>query len=307
MLKDTLLEKKPQFSGHETFPLRQLWLKKAYSAIQQGTKNSNNDLRSTFSDERAIIHFGVGKNMVSSIRHWALACEIIKEDDGIGYRTTELGDLLFGDNGLDPYQEHPSTSWLIHWKLAGEGVRSTTWKWLFNYVIEPTLESESLHANLISFAEENKYKVANATLKRDIECCLRAYVPRFGADSPEEISDSVLGELGLIHQIGKGSFEFKRGEKQSLSDYIFAYCLINFWERYSPSTQTLSFESIAHEIGSPGRVFKLDEESVSERVQNLADITKNQLIWSDTAGMRQVIRNNNKIQKNILLEKAYGR
>jgi hypothetical protein len=306
MIKDTLLEKKPQFSGHETFPLRQLWLKKAYSAIQQGTKNSNNDLKSTFSDERAIIRFGVGKNMVSSIRHWALACEIIKEDDYIGYKTTELGDLLFGDNGLDLYQEHPSTSWLIHWKLAGEGIRSTTWKWLFNYVIEPTLESESLHSNLISFAEENKYKVASATLKRDIECCLRAYVPRFGADSPEEISDSVLGELGLIRQVGKGSFEFKRGEKQSLNDYIFAYCLINFWERYSPSTQTLSFESIAHEIGSPGRVFKLDEESISERVQNLADITKNQLIWSDTAGMRQVIRNNNKIQKNILLEKAYG-
>ena len=306
MIKDTLLEKKPQFSGHETFPLRQLWLKKAYSAVRELSVDHTKDCKSTFSDERAIIRFGVGKNMVSSIRHWALACDIIKEDNDLGYRTTELGDLLFGDRGLDPYQEHPSTSWLIHWNLAGEGVRSTTWKWLFNYVIDPTLESDQLHTNLVLYAEENKYKVANATLKRDIECCLRAYVPRFGADSPEEISDSVLGELGLIQQTGKGSFEFKRGEKQTLNDCIFAYCLINFWEKYSPSTQTLSFESITHEIGSPGRVFKLDEESVLERVQNLAETTKNQLIWSDTAGMRQVIRNNNKIQKNLLLEKAYA-
>ena len=306
MIKDTLLEKKPQFSGHETFPLRQLWLKKAYSAIQERDTDNSNDRKSTFSDERAIIRFGVGKNMVSSIRHWALACDIIKEDHDLGYKTTDLGDLLFGEKGLDPYQEHPSTSWLIHWNLAGEGTRSTTWKWLFNYVIDPTLESENLFASLVAYAEENKYKVANATLKRDIECCLRSYVPRFGADSPEEISDSVLGELGLIQQTGKGSFEFKRGEKQSLNDHIFAYCLINFWEKYSPSTQTLSFESIAHEIGSPGRVFKLDEESVLERVQNLAETTKNQLVWSDTAGMRQVIRNNNKIQKNLLLEKAYA-
>ena len=305
MIKDTLLEKKPQFSGHETFPLRQLWLKKAYSAIKERDTDNSNDRKSTFSDERAIIRFGVGKNMVSSIRHWALACDIIKEDHDLGYKTTDLGDLLFGENGLDPYQEHPSTSWLIHWSLAGEGTRSTTWKWLFNYVIDPTLESENLFASLVAYAEENKYKVANATLKRDIECCLRSYVPRFGADSPEEISDSVLGELGLIQQTGKGSFEFKRGEKQSLNDPIFAYCLINFWEKYSPSTQTLSFESIAHEIGSPGRVFKLDEESVLERVQNLAETTKNQLVWSDTAGMRQVIRNN-KIQKNLLLEKAYA-
>jgi len=306
MIKNTLLEKKPQFSGHETFPLRQLWLKKAYSAVHELSEGHTKDCKNTFSDEGAIIRFGVGKNMVSSIRHWALACDIIKEDNDLGYRTTELGNLLFGDRGLDPYQEHPSTSWLIHWNLAGEGARSTTWKWLFNYVIEPTLESDQLHSNLVLYAEENKYKVANATLKRDIECCLRAYVPRFGADSPEEISDSVLGELGLIQQTGKGSFEFKRGEKQSLNDSIFAYCLVNFWEKYSPSTQTLSFESIAHEIGSPGRVFKLDEESVLERVQNLAETTKNQLIWSDTAGMRQVIRNNNKIPKNLLLEKAYA-
>jgi hypothetical protein len=151
-----------------------------------------------------------------------------------------------------------------------------------------------------------KYKVASATLKRDIECCLRSYVPRCAADSPEEISDSVLGELGLIQQTGKGTFEFKRGEKQTLNDPIFAFCLINFWEKYSPATQTLSFEAIAHGIGSPGTVFKLDEESVAERVQNLADITKNQLTWSDTAGMRQVIRSD-QIKKMTFLEKAYVR
>jgi len=303
MIKDTLLEKKPQFSGHETFPLRQLWLRKAYSAV---AANTIKDCKSVFSDEKAIIHFGVGKNMVSSIRHWALACDIIKEDETHGYVTTELGDILFGEKGLDPYQEHPSTSWLIHWKLAGEGIRSTTWKWLFNFFIEPSLDSNNLHSSLISFTKENHYKVANATLKRDIECCLRSYVPRFGADSPEEISDSVLGELGLIQQTGKGTFEFKRGEKQTLNDPIFAFCLINFWEKYSPTTQTLSFEAIAHGIGSPGTVFKLDEESVAERVQNLADITKNQLTWSDTAGMRQVIRSD-QIKKMTFSEKAYVR
>jgi hypothetical protein len=30
---DTTLGAKPQFSGHETFPLRQLWLKKAFDAV----------------------------------------------------------------------------------------------------------------------------------------------------------------------------------------------------------------------------------------------------------------------------------
>ena len=202
-----------------------------------------------------------------------------------------------------PYQEHPSTAWLIHWKLAGKGERSTTWKWLFNYVIEPTLDTEHLIIQLQTFASDRKYKVASATLKRDIECCLRSYVPRVAGDSPEEISDTVLGELALVQQIGRGQFEFRRGAKQTLSDSLFAYCLVDFWDGYSPDTKTLSFEAIAHEYGSPGRVFKLDEASVADRVQALGDVTKNQLTWSDTAGMRQVIRG--QVKKDKLLENAY--
>ena len=33
-MNDSILGKKPQFSGHETFPLRQLWLKKAFDAVE---------------------------------------------------------------------------------------------------------------------------------------------------------------------------------------------------------------------------------------------------------------------------------
>ena len=64
-------------------------------------------------------------------------------------------------------------------------------------------------------------------------------------------------------------------------------------------------QSIAHEYGSPGRVFKLDEASVADRVQALSDITKGQLEWSDTAGMKQVIRKNPNINKEKLLGAAY--
>ena len=33
-MSESILGKKPQFSGHETFPLRQLWLKKAFDAVE---------------------------------------------------------------------------------------------------------------------------------------------------------------------------------------------------------------------------------------------------------------------------------
>ena len=285
-----LNEDKPQFSGHETFPLRQLWLKKAYLKVKESSELSPKNTRGCFSNDDAIVKFGVGKNMVSAIRHWALACAIIDESDEFGYVTTPLGDRLFGEDGLDPFQEHPTTAWLIHWKLAGEGKRSTTWKWLFNYVLEQTLDTENLISNLNNFVKDNNYKISPTSLKRDIECCLRSYVPRSSEDSPEEISDSVLGELSLINQTSRGHFEFSRGNKKSLKDGLFAYTLINFWESHSPDTATISFESIAHEYGSPGRVFKLDEATVLDRVQSLNDVTKGKLNWSDTAGMKQISR-----------------
>ena len=47
---------------------------------------------------------------------------------------------------------------------------------------------------------------------------------------------------------------------------------------------------IAHEYGSPGRVFKLDEDAVSDRLSKIAEITGNYLAWTDTSGVRQVSR-----------------
>ena len=92
---------KGHFTGHETFPLRYLWLYKAYEKIARPLSEEN--LRKNpFSDPDAIVNFGVGKNMVNSIRHWALACNIIEVQDKT-FRPTELGDFLFKPRtGHDP-------------------------------------------------------------------------------------------------------------------------------------------------------------------------------------------------------------
>ena len=95
------------FSGHETFPLRHLWLRKAYDAVT----GANPARRNLFNDPEAIITFGVGKNMVTSIRHWALTCSII-EETGEFYRATALGKFLFDlSSGRDPFMESPATIW----------------------------------------------------------------------------------------------------------------------------------------------------------------------------------------------------
>ena len=282
---------KPQFSGHETFPLRYGWLKKAYDAIEK--RDGDPDSKTAFTNEGAIAHFGVGKNMVSSMRHWATMSGIIADGPTSNALViTELGRKLFGRDGHDPYMEHPASFWLIHWNLVGRPEK-TTWYWSFNNFPGSTFERDRLVKALEKVANDRAWpRVSATTIRRDVECFLRTYVARQTSAnaSPEDTLESPLAELGLIKAIGKrDGFRFVRGPKSTLGDGVFLYALIEFWKNYT-SAQTLSFEAIAHEPGSPGRVFKLDENDIADRLLGLEEFTGGAFSWSETAGMKQVQR-----------------
>ena len=280
---------KLQFSGHETFPLRQLWLRKAYDAVATSIALTS---KTIFSDDDAIARFGVGKNMVSSMRFWASACQIIKEDDEHNaYVTTEIGDLLFdNETGLDPYCENPATPWLMHWFLASTPDKTSTWYYVFNKISQQNFDRDLVVEGIKNMALDNGQKISLATLKRDVDCCIRSYVPKAGGDSPEEMSEPLLGELGLIQQNAKGSFEFRRGAKRSLSDGVFAFALLDYWQRLEHTGSVMAFDRVAHNHGSPGQVFKFDENTVADRLTALEGITDGKIQWTEQAGIRQVTR-----------------
>jgi Protein of unknown function (DUF4007) len=281
----------PQFSGHETFPLRYGWLKKAFDFVS-ATENDSNNNKSVFLDENAIAELGVGKNMVASMRHWATSVGFIHKN---GIQTTDLGKLILGSNGLDPYLEYSSTLWLIHWHLCGHPEK-TTWFWVFNHFYNESFERDHLVNGLDKLAKEHSWnKVASATIRRDVECFVRTYAAKSATSKTiyEDALESPLAELGLIKPIGKrDGFRLVRGSKSSLGTGVFLYALIDFWERFSPNTNTLSFEAIAHEPGSPGRVFLLNENDLFDYFVDIQDKTNEAFRWSETAGLKQVIRLN---------------
>ncbi|QQQ22478.1 DUF4007 family protein [Klebsiella grimontii] len=103
------------FSGHETFPLRNMWLKRVCDQADQDGRIA----KSVFTDEEAIVRFGVGKNMVSSMKHWALATGmILDENSSKYYRLSSLAKKIFAVDGLDPFSENIATTWLLHWQLG---------------------------------------------------------------------------------------------------------------------------------------------------------------------------------------------
>ena len=264
----------PQFSGHETFPLRYGWLKKAFDRVAETEDLPDNRLACW--DDHAIAGLGVGKNMVASMRHWAKATGIIIESEANTVRTTELGGLLFGPNGLDPYMENPATLWLIHWQLAAHE-RKTTWFWVFSHYPAITFERDGLIKRLDHLARDRNWsRAANTTIKNDVACFIRTYVARqpSGKTGHDDALESPLTELGLIKAVRKkDGFRLVRGSKTTLGDGVFTYALIDFWSRYTPTAATLSFEAIAHAPGGPGRVFLLNENDVDDRLAAIDDVT----------------------------------
>lgn len=291
-------EARLQFAGHETFPCRYGWLKKSFDAVRALEDKNIEDILAVFNPNHAIADFGVGKNMVASMRHWAIACGVldatIKGGRIEALSTSKLGRLIF-ESG-DPYLELPGSIWLLHWRLAALPGRATTWYYAFSEFNDAIFTRDMLANRLMGRVDELRdsgrlagSRIARATVGRDADCFVRTYVSRTSKkDISEDGLESPFAELGLVTPLAGGALQFRRGPKPSLPDEAFALALVEFWQTQFPTRGTLSIETVAHEPGSPGRVFLMDEESLSERLERIADVTSGALAWDEGAGLRQV-------------------
>jgi len=285
-VKDKAARAAFSFSGHETFVFRYGWLKKAYDAARENPQ--------IFGDDQAIVTLGVGKNMVRSIRHWALATGVLAEEPktrGMQLCTTPLADFLFGSAGHDPYLEDPNTLWLLHWNLLSNRQRCTTWFWAFYVLSANEFTREGVMQSLIEEMRRSEAGAANEnTLRRDVEVFVRCYVPAraLRGGVVEDSLDCPLAELNLIEENKGGVYRIRRGPKPGLSDHIFAYALADFWERAAADRESMAFSEIAYAPGGPGNGFKLDENSLIERLERLEILTNGELSYTETAGLKQV-------------------
>lgn len=290
------------FSGHETFVFRHSWLKKAVDAVFADPQ--------VFTRESAVVTLGVGKNMVRSIRHWGLATGVLTEEPksrGIRLGLTEFGRVIFGASGFDPYLEDPCTLWLLHWNILRQDQRCTTWDLVFNSY--PS--AEFTRSNLTQFVLDETRRagvadLAENSIRRDVEVFLRTYVGSSemrGAGLGEDAFDCPLSELGLIEaRQGSDVYQLQRNSKPTLGEYAFLFALVDFWNGISQSQQTLAFSDIAYRKGSPGTVFRLDENSIVDRLERLDGLTKGKLVYTETTGLRQVYKHTDLKPKELLEE-----
>jgi hypothetical protein len=190
--------------------------------------------------------------------------------------------------------EDPNTLWLLHWELINSVNRATTWKWAFNLL--PS--NEFTREVLLQLTEDelrrlNVPQPSEHTLSRDIDAFVRTYASGRSTRGValEDSLDCPLTELNLIEEItGSNQLKMRRGPKNNLANRVFAFCLQDFWNRKPNGTTSLAFSEIAYSSGSPGSVFKLDENSLVEKLESLEIVTNGALGYAEGAGLKQVYR-----------------
>ena len=270
-------------------------------------------------EQEAMVELGVGKNMVRSIRFWSQAADVVRlEPKSRGYQLTRLGAELLGDRGHDQFLEDIQTLWLIHWNLA-TSVESPllAWDYLMNRH-EPEIIPSRAVSELEKEASKDDRKLSSATVKQHFDTFIHTYVPPRGrkGEVQEDDLDCPLVELELLLKIGDREIDrtsgrrepvyaFRRDEKPEISQELFLYCLHDFWTERHGNEQTLSFSEVAHGHGGPGQIFKLAEDEIRARLEDLAGRKSACLKYIESANLRQ-LRRSDRPNQISLLQKIYS-
>ncbi len=273
------------FGRHESFPLRYGWLSKGFQALKADP--------AVFSKDEAIVTLGVGRNMVSSIRHWLRACEIARNAQD-GLVPTEIGSAIFDEEcGWDPYLEDEATIWLIHWLLATNPEQATSWYWFFNFFHKPEFTSQEAGNALVDFAKENiEAKFSVTSIKNDIAVLLRSYVQSKGnLKTPvEEALDSPLSLLRLItYSSATKSYQSRLERRDNLPLGILGFAIADLFQKRGLTE--IPIEDLMYSRDSyiaPGLLFRLSENGLLSKLEQLIHYIPGIFKIDDTAGIHQL-------------------
>jgi hypothetical protein len=294
MILEKLETIKFTFSGHDSFQCRQLWLKKGYDYVQEG-KN--------FNDEDAVVQLGVGKNMVSSIRFWLKAFNIIDNKD----IPTEFGKRLFDDeNGYDPFLEDEASLWLLHYQLVKNSFASI-YSIIFNeFRKEKLFFNKETFVNYVKRIGESSpdLNFNENTVAKDFIVFANLYKNDPESKDVEDSFSGILSEIELLKTTGKGKeeqFYIENTERDSLPEAVVLYTILD----NSNYGNSISLNSLEFDLNSPGSIFALNRSSLMNKIAEIVSEFKD-ITFTDQAGIKE-LQFKNKSDAYKILDTYYGK
>ncbi len=260
-----------RFGGRQTFALRIAWLPKAAAAIEAGEDPLTNPLD-------GVVSFGLGKNMVEALRCWIEAFGVARKVDQ-RWGMSPLGHAIFGPLGHDRFLEDEQTLWLLHWNIASlRKAPFFAWELLINRWNEPTF---SVSAILEAFAEEAERSgrpLSAISARQHFDVWLHTYLPGRSGKGEDGL-DSPLSALRLIYPAGERQqssgrreavFAFDLERKATIRQALFEYCIHDWWDAEFEHEETVALRNVTFGRSSPGRVFRMSESEVRDRLEALS-------------------------------------
>lgn len=201
---------KLRLQGHEKFALREGWLNKGINILQE--------MPDAFLRKDASDVFGIGSNMVKSLRYWMRAFGLTNVN------CSDLSELARIILEYDPYLEKTFTWWILHSNIVRNKEEATTWYLYFNYCDADDLDKEQigkiLYRELFKYAKGQKF--SDKSLYNDVDVLLNMYGKIKEKSDPEDKNVSPFVKLGLLKNFN-GKYVKSHPDRKSFSEMIVLY------------------------------------------------------------------------------------
>lgn len=290
-------ELKYKLKGNESFCIREGWLNKGITAIQETPE--------IFSMSSAMDVLGIGSKMVKSLKFWLLATGLAQEKKVKGSKnilqlTDDIGAVI---NQYDKYFEDVFTLWILHFHIVSQIEICTVWNLFFNkFDVTDFSKSNMINKMFDEFNKiYNKDNVVYNSISDDCGSILKMYSISSENDSfdPEDNLSSPFSELGLLKRSDRdrGYYSKIKPVYDKLDRLAVLYIIVSNMES---ENQNVDIDTLTTQEGNIGKVLNLDRIMINEYLDQLKQ--EGYITLNRTAGLDKVYLNRAISPRDILIE-----
>ncbi|MFA7032276.1 MAG: DUF4007 family protein [Bacilli bacterium] len=252
-----MTNKKPlKLKRHETFSIREGWIEKGI--------NYSADKVDCFSKENGTLVFGLGSNMVKSLRYWLSAAKLATFRNGEVY-LSHIGGLL---HDYDPFLNDIFSWWIIHLLLVTNEKDAPVFNAILNLNYSQ-FDKDFLKEKVCNKLIDNGFEEIKSmsSLESDISVFLKSY---YSSDypNPEDNMNCPLSRLNLFSYDKKKVYTRKIPLYSKL-DYRIVYLSLFLCCNEIENKKSFNVEDIFDMNNSPLRVLNLSKSSLFRYLDDL--------------------------------------
>lgn len=164
---------------------------------------------------------------------------------------TELGKEIYKQ---DPMLTSKVTQLLCHYNMCDDIQGAPQWTYLFKYF--KSNNEQFVNVDILT-------EIASKEIGKNVDFSIINKIY-----SSNIIEDNILGRILL--KVNKGQYEFEQVQYNFEEIYVYAYSLLDCWEKYSNDSNQITIDTLMENI-KWGNIFGLSRDSVLDILDELQD------------------------------------